>query len=193
MVTRFMLALIVIAGALSVAGSAMGQDKVHSYLNETALQVKSVDDPVVRRAILTKDLARMTETLAMAEESALTSADDDASLAQLRVMLQYKSDELAGSNGFERVPDHMLNAFATYVVQDMEQAERKVNISLVTALLIIIIVILIASERGRRYPAPPATNHASPAWKKLPRSVARYALSRKQSMRGAGGAPRFLQ
>ncbi len=144
MYMRFMLALIVIAGALSVAGSAIGQDNVHSYLNETALQVKSSDDPVVKRDILTKDLARMTEALAKAQESALTSAEEDAGLAQLQTTLQEKSDELAGKNGFERVPDQMLDGFATYVVQDMEQADRTVNISVVTALLIIIIVILIA-------------------------------------------------
>lgn len=144
MVTRLMLALIVIAGALGVADSAMGQDKVHSYLNETALQVKSAEDPIAKRDILTKDLARMTETLKMAQESSLTSAEQDAGLAQLQSTLQEKSDELAGKNGFERVPDHMLDAFATYVVQDMEQADRTINISVVTALLIIIIVILIA-------------------------------------------------
>jgi hypothetical protein len=36
-----------------------------------------------------------------------------------------------------------LNAFANYVVQDMEQAAQSVTISLVALLLIIIIVILL--------------------------------------------------
>jgi hypothetical protein len=142
--TRTALALFVMAAALSLASGAMAQDKVHSYLNETALKVKATESPVAKRAILTKDLANMTEALARAENSALTSAEDDAGLASLRIALQEKRDELAGSNGFERVPDDQLNGFATYVVQDMEQAERTVTFSLVTALLIVILVILIA-------------------------------------------------
>jgi hypothetical protein len=144
MLTRTALTLFVVAGVLAFAGDALGQDKVHSYLNETALKVKATESPVAKRAILTKDLSNMTEVLARAEKSSLTSAEDDASLAQLRSTLQEKSDELAGSNGFDRVSDEQLDGFATYVVQDMEQAERVVTMSLVTALLIVIIVILIA-------------------------------------------------
>jgi hypothetical protein len=144
MTTRTALALFVVAGALGLAGSALGQDKVHSYLNETALKVRATDSPIAKRAILTKDLSNMTEALARAEKSSLTSAQDDVGLAHLRSMLQEKSDELAGSNGFERVPDLQLNAFATFVVQDMEQADRTVTMSLVTALLIVIIIILVA-------------------------------------------------
>jgi hypothetical protein len=41
------------------------------------------------------------------------------------------------------VPDAQLNAFADYVVQDMEQARETVTISLVSLLLIILIAILI--------------------------------------------------
>jgi hypothetical protein len=64
-------------------------------------------------------------------------------LDRVRAALQEKSDELAGANGFDRVPDNQLNAFATYIVQDMEQADKTISISLVAALLIIIIIILI--------------------------------------------------
>jgi hypothetical protein len=48
-----------------------------------------------------------------------------------------------GSNGYDRVADAQLNAFSDYVVQDMEQAERQITISLVSALLIVIILILV--------------------------------------------------
>ena len=46
-------------------------------------------------------------------------------------------------NGFERVPDAQLDAFSAYIVQDMEQADQKVTISVVTLLLILIIVLLV--------------------------------------------------
>ncbi len=48
-----------------------------------------------------------------------------------------------GSNGYERVADAQLNAFSDYVVQDMEQADKSITISLVAALLIVIIIILL--------------------------------------------------
>jgi hypothetical protein len=41
-----------------------------------------------------------------------------------------------------RVPDEQLNAFSDYVVQDMEQADQIITISLVTLLLIVILIVL---------------------------------------------------
>jgi uncharacterized protein HemX len=144
MLTRIALAMIFMVVALGYAGSAFGQNKVHSYLNETAMKVRATDDVTLKRELLSKDLATMTAALAKAEASPLTSAEDDRGLQSLQIMLQEKSDELSGAAGFERVADAQLDAFATYVVQDMEQADRTVNISLVSALLILIIVILLA-------------------------------------------------
>lgn len=144
MLTRIALALIVMVVTLGYAGSALGQDKVHGYLNETAMKVRATEDVAMKREILANDLATMTAALAKAEASPLTSADDDRGLQRLQITLQEKSDELSGAAGFERVADAQLDAFATYVVQDMEQADRTLNISLVSALLILIIVILLA-------------------------------------------------
>lgn len=144
MLMRFVLGLIIVVGALGYASSAFGQDTAHAYLNETAMKVRATEDVTAKRAILTQDLANLTAALAKAEASPLTSAEDDRGLRLLQSTLQEKSDELAGTNGFERVANAQLNAFATYVVQDMEQADRNINISLVAALLIVIIVILIA-------------------------------------------------
>ena len=63
---------------------------------------------------------------------------------RVKATLLEKSEELAGTNGFDRVPDDQLNAFSTYIVQDMEQADKTISIGLVTLLLIIIIIILVA-------------------------------------------------
>lgn len=143
MLTRKLLASIVMVGALSYAGVAMGQDKVHSYLNDTALKVKATASAAEKREILSTSLNDMIVTIDKVKSAPLTSAQDDASLDRVKAMLQEKSDELAGLNGFDPVPDDQLNAFSTYIVQDMEQADRSITISLVAALLIVIIIILL--------------------------------------------------
>jgi uncharacterized membrane protein len=136
--------LLVLVGALAFAGVAFGQDKVHNYFNDTAIKVKATESPVQKREILSKSLTDMTKVLDTVKDAPMTSEQDHANLDRLQVMLQEKTDELVGANGFERVPDDQLNAFSTYIVQDMEQADKTITISLVVALLIIIIIILIA-------------------------------------------------
>jgi len=143
MITRIALRLIVVIGALSYAGVALGQDKVHSYLNETAFKVKATESPVQKREILSKNLGAMIKAIDTVKSAPLTSEQDDINLDRIKATLQEKSDELAGTNGFDRVPDDQLNAFSTYIVQDMEQADKSVTISLVAALLIVIIIILL--------------------------------------------------
>ena len=78
----------------------------------------------------------------MVRSSPLVSKADRAGLDRLKAALQEKQDELAGTNGYARVADDQLNAFSDYVVQDMEQADRTITISVVTALLIVIIISL---------------------------------------------------
>jgi hypothetical protein len=141
--TRKALHLLVVMGVLGWAGTAMGQDKVHNYLNDTSLKVKAATSPEQKREILSKNLGEMTRVINTAKNAPLATDQDRANLDRLQATLQDKSDELVGANGFDRVPDDQLNAFSTYVVQDMEQADQKITISLVVALLIIIIIILI--------------------------------------------------
>ena len=141
--TKITLRLIVMIGVLGCAGVALGQERVHNYLNDTALKVKATENPVEKREILSKSLSAMTRAIDTVRSGPLTSAQDDVNLGRIQATLQEKSDELAGTNGFERVPDDQLNAFSTYMVQDMEQADKTITISLVVALLIIIIIILL--------------------------------------------------
>jgi uncharacterized membrane protein len=144
MLTRIALRLIVMIGVLACAGVALGQDRVHNYFNDTALKVKATESPVQKREILTKSLSDMTNMIVTVEKSSLTSEQDDINLDRVKATLQEKSEELAGTNGFDRVPDDQLNAFSTYIVQDMEQADKTITVSLVVVLLIVIIIILIA-------------------------------------------------
>jgi hypothetical protein len=140
---RIVLRLIVVILSLGCAGIAMGQDQVHSYFNDTAIKVKATESFVQKREILTTSLGGMIKALDTVKSAPLTSEQDDLKLDRVKMTLQEKSDELAGINGFDRVPDDQLNAFSTYVVQDMEQADKSITIGVVTALLIIIIIILI--------------------------------------------------
>ena len=135
--------LLVVIGVLGWAGSAMSQDKVHNYLNDTSLKVKAATTPEQKREILSHDLGAMNRVIDTVKGAPLTTEADRTNLNRLQATLQDKSDELIGANGFDRVPDNQLNAFSTYIVQDMEQADKTLNISLVTALLIVIIIILI--------------------------------------------------
>lgn len=143
MLTRTALLSIVMMCVLVYAGIAVGQDNLQSYFNDTACKVKATADPSQKRAILGERLENMSKALNKVESSPLVSEGDRAGIDRFKAILQERQNELAGTDGFDRVPDEQLNAFADFVVQDMEQADRTITISLVTLLLIIIIVILV--------------------------------------------------
>ena len=144
MSVRTVLRLTVTMIVLVLAGNAMGQDNLQKYFNGAAVKVKATANPEQKREILNNSLQAMSTALDRVESSGLISKDDRAGIDRFKASLQEKQDELMGRNGYERVPDTQLNAFSNYVVQDMEQAEKMVTISLVALLLIVIIVILIA-------------------------------------------------
>jgi len=143
MVKRTALRVIIMMCILVYAGLAAGQDNVQKYFNDAACKVKETTDPSQKREILNNKIEDMSKALGMVRSSRLVSNTDRAGLDRLKASLQEKQDELAGANGYARVPDEQLNAFSDYVVQDMEQADRTITISLVAALLIVIIIILV--------------------------------------------------
>jgi hypothetical protein len=143
MLVRTVLGALIMMCLLVQGGNAAGTGDIQKYFNDTASKVKATDDPGQKRDILNHSLQTMSSALDKVQGSALISKDDRAGINQLKVTLQEKEDELAGLNGYDRVPDQSLNAFSDYVVQDMEQATQTVTISLVALLLIIIIIILV--------------------------------------------------
>ncbi len=143
MVKRMAFLAVIMMCVLVYAGMALGQGNVQNYFNDAACKVKGASDPSQKRQILDGKLRDMSEALSKVRSSPLVSKADRAGLDRLEVTLQEKQDELAGTNGYARVADDQLNAFSDYVVQDMEQADRTITISVVTALLIVIIIILI--------------------------------------------------
>jgi ABC-type transporter Mla subunit MlaD len=125
------------------AANAGGKDRIQTHFNDIASEVKATTDPAQKREILNQALQNMSKALDRVQNLPLTSKEDRASLNRFKTTLQEKQEELAGLNGYERVADAQLNAFSDYVVQDMEQAEKNITISLVAALLIVIIIILV--------------------------------------------------
>jgi hypothetical protein len=131
---------IMIMFMMVLAGNA---GELQEYFNNTANKVKGTTDPVQKREILSKSLQTMSEALDEVQNSSLISKEDRVGIDNLRATLRENQDELSGSNGYERVPDKQLNIFSDYVVQNMEQADKTITISVVTALLIVILIILI--------------------------------------------------
>lgn len=144
MIGRTVISLAVVLSVMAFAGVAQGQDKLQKHFSDVACKVKAADDPQLKREILDESFVKMSKALDAVQNSPLVSKDDKVGIDQLKAVVKDKQEELAGVNGFERVPDAQLNAFADYVVQDLEQASQSVTISVVTLLLIVIIVILIA-------------------------------------------------
>jgi hypothetical protein len=143
MLARTVFGVVVMMFVLIQAGFAGGKDDIQKYFNDTASKVKATTNPAEKRAILDKSLQTMSKALDKVQNSPLISKEDRAGIEQFKATLKENQDELTGSNGFERVPDAQLNAFSDYVVQNMEQADKTITISLVTALLIVIIIILL--------------------------------------------------
>lgn len=143
MLGRTAFRLIVIMFVVFYAGIAFGQDVLQKYLNETSLKVKATTDPSQKREILNESFEKMSKALDKVQSSPLVSKEDRAGIDLFKASLQEKLDELTGLNGYERVSDEQLDAFSDYVVQDMEQADQTITISLVALLLIVIIIILL--------------------------------------------------
>ena len=143
MLARTVFGVVVMMFVLIQAGYAGGKEDIQKYFNDTASKVKATTNPAEKRAILDKSLQTMSKALDKVQKSPLISKEDREGIEKFKATLQENQDELAGSNGFERVPDAQLNAFSDYVVQNMEQADKTITISLVTALLIVIIIILL--------------------------------------------------
>jgi len=143
MKTRTTLLSILLLVCSVVMAQAQGKEKLQQYFNSAATEAKSVADPNQKREILTNSLSKMSKALVVVEAMSSVSETDKAGIQRFKASLQEKQDALLGVNGQSRVADEKLNDYANYLVQDMEQADTVVTISLITLLLIIIIIILL--------------------------------------------------
>lgn len=143
MFNKVIFGLILMTFAFVQTGFAGGEEKIQKYFSKTATEVKAATEPAQKRELLNNALQTMSKALDKVESTGLVSKEDRTDIDRLKATLQDKQDELMGNNGYERVSDAQLNAFSDYVVQDMEQADKTISISLVSALLIVIIIILL--------------------------------------------------
>ena len=130
-----------LAMVIALALPASGQ--IQKHFSEVSKQVKATKDAAEKRMILNESFRSMLNALEVVESSPSISKADLAGIDRVRASLREKQDELAGVNGFNGISDAQLNAFSQYVVQDMEQADQMITISVVTLLLILILVVLI--------------------------------------------------
>jgi len=140
MKTRIFVGFIVMMFVFVAPLSANGKGDIQKYFNDTANKVKATENAAEKREILNDSFQNLSKALDKVENMGLVSSENRDVFDQFKNNLQEKQDELAGNNGYERIPDSQLNNFSNYVVQDMEQA---LSISLVALLLIIILVILL--------------------------------------------------
>ena len=143
MTKRMIFGSIAMMFVLALPANAGGKEQLQRYFSDAASKVKAADNPAEKREILNESFQTMFKALAIVEQSPTLSKDDAVSLDRFKASLQEKQDELTGSKGYVRVSDRQLNAFSDYVVQDTEQADQIVTISLVTLLLIAILFVLL--------------------------------------------------
>ena len=143
MFVRTILGMFTALFIFSSAGNAGGKEDLQKFLNDAAIKVKAAPEPAEKREILATSLEKMSKALDVVENSPMVAHEEKAGIERFRSSLVEKQNELAGGNGYERVPDEKLNDFSDYVVQDTEQAAEYITISVVTLLLILILVILI--------------------------------------------------
>jgi len=128
---------------LAIPVNADAKSELKQYFSKTADKVKATENADEKREILNEAFNSMNKVLDKVLSSDLISESDYAGIEQYKATLQEKQNELEGTNGYQRVPDTQLNTFADYVVQDMEQADSTITISVIALILIILLVVLI--------------------------------------------------
>lgn len=134
---------VIVMFVLVVPINAGGKSELQKHFSDVANKVKATENAAEKRAILENSFRDMSEALNKVQGSFLVSKEDQAGLEGLKSIIKENQDELAGINGYERVPDSQLNNFSNYVVQNMEQADSTITISVVALVLIILLVVLL--------------------------------------------------
>jgi Mg2+ and Co2+ transporter CorA len=134
---------VLIMFVLVIPINAGGKGELQKHFSDVANKVKATENVAEKRAILENSFKDMSEALEKVQGSFLVSKEDQAGIDRLKSILKENQDELAGINGYERVPDSQLNNFSNYVVQNMAQADQMITISLVAAILIVILLVLV--------------------------------------------------
>ncbi|HEX9007125.1 MAG TPA: hypothetical protein VF889_07515 [Bacteroidota bacterium] len=128
---------------LAVPLFAQNGEVLRQRFSELVLSAKDEPTPQAKRERIENVLQRMSEAVAVAEQSPAATNHDKASLEAFRHAVNEKQDQLQGRNGYTRVQDKDLNAFAEYTVQDFEQAGEWVYISTLGLVLLVVLLVLL--------------------------------------------------
>jgi hypothetical protein len=145
---------LILAGMLAAPASAapqmqggdVMQARVKSALNEMVQDVKAAPAPAEKREILEKFLGKVESRSQWAQSLPLVGEENREVLAKLHDRFAGYHAELNGSSGAAPVADANLDAFASFLQQDLEQAAASWGnggIYLSTGAVIIILLILI--------------------------------------------------
>jgi hypothetical protein len=143
MTTRIALGSLVILLVFAIPAHAGGKSDLQKYLSDASRTVLATENASDKRIVLDQSLQTVSKALEIAQHFSVLSKDDGIAIARFMATIKDRQDELAGNNGFQKVADDQLNAFSYYVVQDVEQADQVITISVVTLLLIIILIVLL--------------------------------------------------
>lgn len=131
------------APAKAAPGSAMLEEQYKAALSRLTQDVLQAPDPAAKREILTRFIDGMQDGLIKAENLESIQENDRQTLKSVAGRFHAYKAELEGLDGFARVADGDLNAFAGYVQQGMEQAPMGGGVYLSGTALIIILLLLI--------------------------------------------------
>jgi hypothetical protein len=143
MKARTMFGSVIVLSLLSLQAYSNGREQLQKYFNDAALKVKATENPVEKRKILDDAFRTISTALDVVAVMPFIPNDDVAGMKLFKAALQEKQYELAGTHGYTRVADVQLNAFSSYVVQDMEQADQVITISLVTLVIIVLVILIL--------------------------------------------------
>jgi hypothetical protein len=125
------------------------QSRVKAALNEMVQEVKSQESAEAKRETLERFIGKVERRAGWLETMPFIEKEQRAALSMLQGKFAGYQAELKGLQGRDRVADRDLDAFASFVQQDLEQAEVTwddggVYLS-VGAIIIILLVLLLVT------------------------------------------------
>ena len=124
-------------------GSALLEEQYKAALSRLTQDVRQAQSPTEKREILQHFVNGMQDGLQKAENLASVQESDREALRSVAGKFHAYKAELDGMNGYDRVADADLDAFAGYVQQGMEMAPVNGGVYLSGTAIIIILLVLI--------------------------------------------------
>jgi hypothetical protein len=129
--------------AKAAPGAALVEEQYKAALSRLTQDVRQAQSPTEKREILHHFINGMQDGLQKAESLESIQVSDRETLRSVAGKFDAYNAELDGMNGYARVADADLDAFAGYVQQGMEQAPMNGGIYLSGTALIVILLLLI--------------------------------------------------